>query len=412
MITFLLCCGVVTASIMFAIIQLSELFKLQEAFRDAKLLFTDVDKAKGKLQSTRKKYTELQKQYSSMRRTLTEIYETISEYEVSVGTVDSVAYIRTYKQRDLEFLEARLSSVKASAKSMVSDKVACVCKMADHIVVNGKKSEAKKLFNREIKLRLRCFDNEIKAAIALANWNNINRLISRVNRVCDEINDKGKIVKTHIQKKYRETKIEELTLSYEIDQLKAEIKESEREERQAAREAEREEGRIKRALERATTEREKMEKLVASELAKLDSTNQLQKEMLELHRQELAILKDRETRAISMAQVTRAGYVYVISNKISFGDEIVKIGMTRRVEPLERVRELGDASVPDTFDVHALIYSEDAPSLESALHAEFDDKRVNLVNRRKEFFMVTPREVIDKAKTIKVHSEITFESID
>jgi hypothetical protein len=89
----------------------------------------------------------------------------------------------------------------------------------------------------------------------------------------------------------------------------------------------------------------------------------------------------------------RAGYVYVISNPGAFGPNMVKIGMTRRLDPLDRVRELGDASVPFPFDVHALFFSEDAVTLENELHAAFADGRVNRVNERREFFFATPTEV-------------------
>ena len=96
-----------------------------------------------------------------------------------------------------------------------------------------------------------------------------------------------------------------------------------------------------------------------------------------------------------MAQQTKRGHVYVISNVGSFGEDVYKIGLTRRLEPLDRVRELGDASVPFSFDVHALIYSEDAPPLEAALHRRFLENQVNKVNRRKEFFRLKVQEVRD-----------------
>lgn len=89
----------------------------------------------------------------------------------------------------------------------------------------------------------------------------------------------------------------------------------------------------------------------------------------------------------------RAGYVYVISNPGSFGPDVVKIGMTRRLEPLDRIRELGDASVPFRYDVHALVFSDDAVSLETRLHQGLADRRLNLVNLRREFFRATPAEV-------------------
>lgn len=97
----------------------------------------------------------------------------------------------------------------------------------------------------------------------------------------------------------------------------------------------------------------------------------------------------KNQRAISMAQQTRAGHVYVISNIGSFGEDVFKIGMTRRLEPMDRVKELGDASVPFSFDVHAMIYSEDAPTLENALHRKFKQAQLNKINQRKEFFSVS-----------------------
>jgi hypothetical protein len=105
-------------------------------------------------------------------------------------------------------------------------------------------------------------------------------------------------------------------------------------------------------------------------------------------RQELIEAEARNERAKSMAQQTRAGHVYIISNRGSFGDQVFKIGMTRRLEPLDRIKELSDASVPFSFDVHAMIYSDDAPTLEHDLHTHFDDLRLNKVNFRKEFFRV------------------------
>ena len=102
----------------------------------------------------------------------------------------------------------------------------------------------------------------------------------------------------------------------------------------------------------------------------------------------LAEAEAKGQRALSMAQQTRSGHVYIISNIGSFGDNIFKIGMTRRLEPLDRIRELGDASVPFAFDVHALIYAEDAPRLERELHRRFLTNQVNKVNPRKEFFRV------------------------
>ena len=99
--------------------------------------------------------------------------------------------------------------------------------------------------------------------------------------------------------------------------------------------------------------------------------------------------------------LTRVGHVYIISNVGSFGENIYKIGMTRRLEPMDRDKELGDASVPFPFDVHALITTSDAPSLENALHKHFNHRRLNLENERKEFFHVTIEEIRDELEKLK-----------
>lgn len=118
----------------------------------------------------------------------------------------------------------------------------------------------------------------------------------------------------------------------------------------------------------------------------------------------LAEAKTNKERAIAQAQMTRSGHVYIISNVGSFGEHVYKIGMTRRLDPMDRVRELGDASVPFSFDVHAIIYSQDAPTLENKLHKLFEGRRVNLINNRKEFFRVTINEIAQAVK--ENHGEI------
>ena len=176
----------------------------------------------------------------------------------------------------------------------------------------------------------------------------------------------------------------------------------------------REEERVRREIEKAKSDAEKEEKRYATALEEArreleragdQKRAKLQGEIERLQAQLDAAHESKE-RAISRAQLTKSGHVYVVSNVGSFGDEVFKIGMTRRLEPADRIRELGDASVPFPFDVHAMIYSEDAPELEAALHRAFENRRVNLVNLRKEFFAVTLRDV-EQAATEK-HGSVEF----
>ena len=145
--------------------------------------------------------------------------------------------------------------------------------------------------------------------------------------------------------------------------------------------------------------REKLDEATGAQLEKL----QVLVQKLET---ELADAIDRKAKSIARAQLTRSGHVYVLSNVGSFGEGVYKIGMTRRFEPLERVYELGDSSVPFRFDVHAMIYTEDAPQLENMLHKEFDNRRVNMINLRREYFRVTLEEI--QAAVAKYHKPVTF----
>jgi len=165
---------------------------------------------------------------------------------------------------------------------------------------------------------------------------------------------------------------------------------AEREERAEAARLQRDEQRLVRDMERAEEEEARYQRLLDRAKAeahsvvgpKLDAFRQ----QIEILEKDLAEAHAKFERAQAMAERTRSGYVYVISNLGSFGENVVKIGLTRRLDPADRVRELGDASVPFQFDTHAIIYSDDAPALERALHAEFESVRINVQNYRKEFF--------------------------
>jgi len=152
-----------------------------------------------------------------------------------------------------------------------------------------------------------------------------------------------------------------------------------------------------KALEKARSEIAK---------AKGEELNDLN-EKIKLLEQQLEEAQKLKERATSMAELTRSGYVYIISNIGSFGENVLKIGMTRRLEPLDRVKELGDASVPFNFDVHAMIYSKDAPILENEFHKYFTERSINLVNPRKEFFSVSLQEIEEFAKAKNLEIELT-----
>ena len=173
-------------------------------------------------------------------------------------------------------------------------------------------------------------------------------------------------------------------------------KERAKEEQRAIREQMRQEAEERRALEAERKKIEKEESKFQGQIAQIeeqlslaepDKISQLEARLAELHAQLGAVKEKKDT--IATLQNGKAGNVYVISNLGSFGDEIFKIGMTRRMEPQERIDELGDASVPFPFDVHSFIFSDDAAALEHRIHEMLNDRRVNKVNLRKEFFHIS-----------------------
>lgn len=235
------------------------------------------------------------------------------------------------------------------------------------------------------------FNGKVDSALSRVKADNYGKIKQEIIDAFTLVNHNGM--------SFRGARIEQAYLDARLDELKwavatYELQQQEREEQRQIREQMREEERAQREMEKAIKEAEKEERMLQKALDKarqeLAGANDEQRQQFEAQLAELeAKLQEAEARgqrAVSMAQQTRRGHVYVISNIGSFGENVFKVGMTRRLEPLDRVKELSDASVPFDFDVHAMIYSDDAPSLEKDLHRVFDENSVNKVNPRKEFF--------------------------
>jgi hypothetical protein len=253
-----------------------------------------------------------------------------------------------------------------------------------------------------LSLMLRAFNGECDSAVSKVRYNNFEQLKNRVEKAFATINKLGAPQDCELAKRFLTLKIEELQLTCEHamkvqseKEEQREVKEQMRQEAIAARERE-------RATQQAQAEEHRRQIEVEEARRQLEAATAEQKsaEQQEELRQRVAELEGRlaeataeRERAISLAQQTRSGHVYVISNIGSFGDHIYKIGMTRRLDPMDRVWELSDASVPFDFDVHAIISTDDAPALESELHSRFAHRRLNLVNERKEFFHVSIQEI-------------------
>ena len=305
---------------------------------------------------------------------------------------------------------ARLASVRDDQKRLISDDKAAPCDTTWK--VGGSAAAGKKMIKQQAKLMLRAFNGECDAAIAKVKYDNAVTLEERITKAYDAINKLGEVQRVFISRPYLDLKLAELHLVHEH----REKVQQEKDEQKRIREQMREEQKAQAEIDRAKAEAEKQEEqsVAALEKARTELTlieeagkhNDKLEGLVARLENELEEALDRKAKAIARAQLTKSGHVYVLSNIGSFGEGIYKIGMTRRLDPLERVDELGDASVPFPFDVHAIIFSEDAPGLENKLHRAFAHRRVNLVNMRKEYFRVTLAEI--RVEVEKLFGLVTF----
>jgi len=263
----------------------------------------------------------------------------------------------------------------------------------------------------QVKLMMRAFNGECDAADAKVSWNNAERMEERIKKAFEAINKLGEVNRVSITPEYRDLCLAELRLTHEYEAKKQEEKEEQRAIRDQMREEERAQKEFEKAQREATAEQERAERALATARAELQkaSGEHLEAIQFKIHEleQKVADAQAKQEHAVSMAQVTKMGHVYVISNIGSFGDDVFKIGMTRRLEPADRIQELSGASVPFSFDIHAMIFSNDAPALESAFHNQFSDNRLNLVNPRKEYFRIPLDDVTSFAESQGVKVEFT-----
>ncbi len=407
-----------------AVLYLNQRSKYKRAFERYKGIEDielEIEKTKKELQRTQKTQEDTNNKLAAQNKQLSE------EYAKKKSVYDQLLKETSALEEDLEFIsyglykphfdfntseayEQRIFAVQELQKMMLKDKTAAACSKA--WTVEGSKQKGEQMVTRNIKLMLRAFNGESDAAIMKVKWNNVQKMEERIKKAYEAINKLGEPTQIRISDKYLQLKLDELHLAYEYQEKlyqereeQRQIREQMREEEKALREAEKakkdaeqEEIRWQKALDEAKTE---METATCEELSGLNTKiADLERQLQEAH--------ERKERALSMAQQTKRGHVYVISNIGSFGEDVYKIGMTRRLEPLDRVRELGDASVPFEFDVHAIIFSDNAPELENKLHRLFNDRRLNMVNYKKEFFNVDLEEIESAVKEMHGTFEFTM----
>ncbi|MDO5844917.1 MAG: DUF4041 domain-containing protein [Methanocorpusculum sp.] len=320
-------------------------------------------------------------------------------------------YHPMYEFSNSDTYKEELARVRERQKDMIRNKTAATC--GTNWTVNGSTAKGAKMTADNIKQIIRTFNIECESAIDHVKFNNIDSMKDKIYKSYTSLNKLNESNNISISLDYYKLKDEELHLAVEW----AIKKQDEKEELRRVREEQREEAKAARELEERRREIEKEQTHYSNALKKIEA--QLQNasaeaaEALEEKRKDIEAeiedldkaLKDVDYREANI----KAGYVYIISNIGSFGDGVFKIGMTRRLDPMERIVELGDASVPFNFDVHALIFCEDAPSLEAALHRAFDSDKLNKINTRREFFKVS---LADIKRVVKENYDKTVDFVE
>ena len=313
-------------------------------------------------------------------------YQSFGLYEPRYDFVDSTEY------------KEKLDAIRKEQKGMIKNKTAAVCNTEWE--VGGDKRKGRAMTNDNIKQIILTFNTECESIISKVKHNNLENSEKRIKKSFIQLNKLNKRVDVTITNKYKDLKIEELYLAHEYKLKKEEEKELLRE----ARAKEKEEKRLQKALEKEKKKFERENDSITLEIeevkAKMAQAAANEKTKLEAEIAKLQAALDKNNEEVKKInewkETPGAGYVYIISNVGSFGEDVFKIGVTRRDNPEIRVRELSSASVPFNFDTHVFIFSKNAYELENELHKRFDGRRVNKVNMRKEFFHMS----IDEVKQI------------
>lgn len=378
----------------------------------------EIERLKAQLSPEQNQLDYLDQKIKEARAELQTLQNQVKEAKKQIIETDEAALLQSfgiytphYSYTTSDEYKDKLAEVRDKQKALVKSGKAVAGN--ENWTVNGNASKGKKMVRDMQKLLLRAYNAECDDAIEHVRFNNIEACTKKINASADAISKLGSIMGIYITNTYVYMKIEELRLMHEYQVKKQEEKEAARE----ARQRQREEAKALKELEEARKKLEKEQTHYQNALQKLAeqikvagaearrALEEKQKELSDKLRQIETDIKDVDYRAANQ----RAGYVYIISNIGAFGEGVYKIGMTRRLDPMERVYELGDASVPFNFDVHAMIFTEDAPGLEAALHSAFSDRKLNFVNQRREFFRVSLDEI---KEVVKKNYDKTVEFVD
>lgn len=337
--------------------------------------------------------TKLNSQINSLNVSIAEKQKQLSVFDTDINVLDYGLYKPTFEFANSDLYKAELNKLRDLQKQCIRNDDAVFGNT--NWQVNGSTSQGRTMVNNYKKLLLRAFNVECDDIVANVKVFNLERSIERIHKISEQISKLGKTMGIGISPGYVRLKINEVKLALDFQQKKQEEKERQKE----LRAQEREEAKVLKEIEE---ERKRLKKeqthyknalnVILNQIDKNGETAELLEKKRQLENQindTLKAIADVDYREANR----KAGYVYVISNIGAFGENVYKIGMTRRLDPHERIYELSDASVPFNFDVHAMIFTEDAPGLETALHNAFEKNKLNKINTRREFFAVTLDEI-------------------
>lgn len=371
---------------------LAEKFRAMESIQVQDL----IDQENAKLANLRTATQESNHQILELQKKSDELRSQVLVFEETLLLESFALYEPKFKFNASHEYKTRLDSVREVQKALIKNGQAATGNMGWE--VNGSKAEGRKLVNDMIKLVIRSFNNEADYCVDNVKFDNIELGEKRIRKSFEACNKLGRVMTVSLSEKYLNLKLDELRLSHEFQIKKQEEKEEAKRVREELREQQKLEQEIRAARDKIAKERKHFVAALRDLNVRLEKAedDEVRKSLL-TKIAEIEVSKtnlDNEEKVIDYReQNAKAGYVYVISNIGAFGEGVFKIGMTRRLDPMERVDELGDASVPFWFDVHAMIFSENAPALEAKLHERFAAGRLNKVNGRKEFFRADITEI-------------------
>lgn len=381
--------------------------KLQKLTNDIEIKKIDLSKLEQQIRKG-KEVISLDTELTQKRNELARLNEEIAVANGNLNLQEFGFFERQYSFSDSTKYKDKLDSLRMQQKSMVKNGTAG--RIITPMLLDNSKSKGKAMQNQLIKAALRGFNGEADALLVKVSVVNVDNKIKALRKVFEQLNKMYSRNLIEITYPYLDLKIEELRLAAEYELQKQEEKELLREQREKEREDKKLQAEIKAKRKQLEKDRDHFKNMVArvTELlkeAKDDEVDELRRQLTE-YQDKLSELDEIEEDIDYREGHATAGYVYVISNIGSFGEDVYKIGVTRRLEPLERIRELSSASVPFQFDVHALIFSEEAFALETELHNQLAHYKVNKVNGRKEYFKVP----FEKIRSILAdHKELMVE---